>query len=215
MRRELGGLAAVLKGLDAMVFCGGIGEHAWQVRDRVLEGMEWIGIEMDRAANRASAQIISSARSRVRVFVIPTNDEVMIARQTLKVLDARWLSKRVMSERSQTHFRNVVRDEGFGLGRRSHLGGGYSRTGLKQCCASIAKCDDRHFGHDQIHCARRCQGESAGLDNLRDALRGVLHRHDGAFRARHQIHGSAHAGHHLFRDHPIGQPSCPIDLQAA
>ncbi len=87
IRRELGGLAAVLKGLDAMVFCGGIGEHAWRVRERVLEGMEWIGVELDRSANRASAQVISSERSRVRVFVIPTDEEAMIARQTLTVLD--------------------------------------------------------------------------------------------------------------------------------
>jgi len=87
IRRELGGLAAALEGLDAMVFCGGIGEHAWQVRERVLEGMEWIGVELDRTANRASAQIISSERSRVRVFVIPTDEEAMIARQTVAALD--------------------------------------------------------------------------------------------------------------------------------
>lgn len=80
-------LALIATGLDAVVFCGGIGEHAWQVRERVLEGMEWIGIELDRTANRASAQVISSDRSRVRVFVIPTNEEAMIARQTLAVLD--------------------------------------------------------------------------------------------------------------------------------
>ena len=47
IRRELGGLAAVLEGIDAIVFCGGIGEHAWRVRERVLEGMEWIGVELD------------------------------------------------------------------------------------------------------------------------------------------------------------------------
>ncbi len=88
IRRELGGLAAVLKGLDAMVFCGGIGEHAWRVREGVLEGMEWIGIELERAANQASAQVISSERSRVRVFVIPTDEEAMIAHQTLAVLDS-------------------------------------------------------------------------------------------------------------------------------
>ncbi len=87
IRRELGGLAAVLEGIDAVVFCGGIGEHAWQVRQRVLEGMEWIGIEMDRSANRNSAQVISTERSRVRVFVIPTDEEAMIARHTLDVLD--------------------------------------------------------------------------------------------------------------------------------
>jgi acetate kinase len=87
IRRELGGLAASLKGLDALVFCGGIGEHAWHVRERVLEGMEWIGIELNRTANRASEFIISSDRSRVRVFVIPTSEEEMIVRHTLKVID--------------------------------------------------------------------------------------------------------------------------------
>jgi len=54
----------------------------------VLDGMEWIGIEVDSTANRANEQIISSARSRVSVFVIPTNEEAMIARQTLAVLDS-------------------------------------------------------------------------------------------------------------------------------
>jgi acetate kinase len=91
IRRELGGLAAALEGLDAMVFCGGIGEHAWRVREQVLEGMEWLGIEIDRTANRAAKgdapAIVSSERSRVRVFVIPTNEEAMIARHTLDVLD--------------------------------------------------------------------------------------------------------------------------------
>jgi acetate kinase len=87
IRRELGGLAAVLKGLDAVVFCGGIGEHAWRVRESVLDDMEWIGIELDRGANRASAQVISSERSRVRVFVIPTDEEAMIARHTIETVD--------------------------------------------------------------------------------------------------------------------------------
>jgi len=87
IRRELGGLAAVLKGLDAFVFCGGIGENAWHIRERVLEGMEWIGVELDRTANRANAGIISTDRSRVRVFVIPTDEEAMIARHTISALD--------------------------------------------------------------------------------------------------------------------------------
>jgi acetate kinase len=86
IRRELGGLAAVLEGIDAIVFCGGIGEHAWRVRERVLEGMEWIGVELDRTANRASARIISSERSRVRVFVIATDEEAMIARHTMAAI---------------------------------------------------------------------------------------------------------------------------------
>ncbi|HQT47753.1 MAG TPA: acetate/propionate family kinase [Acidocella sp.] len=86
IRRELGGLAAALKGLDAVVFCGGIGENSALVRERVLEGMEWIGIDLDRAANRAGEQVISSECSRVRVFVIPTNEEAMIARHTRDII---------------------------------------------------------------------------------------------------------------------------------
>ena len=89
IRRELGGLAAVLEGIDAIVFAGGIGEHAWRVRERVLEGMEWIGVELDRFANRANAQVISSERSRTRVFVIRTDEEAMIARHTLAAIDVR------------------------------------------------------------------------------------------------------------------------------
>jgi acetate kinase len=87
IRRELGGLAAVLEGIDAIVFAGGIGEHAWRVRERVLEGMEWIGVELDRFANRANAQVISSERSRTRVFVIKTDEEAMIARHTLATVE--------------------------------------------------------------------------------------------------------------------------------
>lgn len=89
IRRELGGLAAALKGIDAIVFCGGIGEHAWRVRESVLESMEWIGVDLDRTANRANAQIISSEQSRVRVFVVPTDEEAMIARHTIKALGRR------------------------------------------------------------------------------------------------------------------------------
>ncbi len=88
IRRELGGLAAVLQGIDAIVFCGGIGENAWRVRDRVLEGMEWIGVELDHAANRANATVITSGQSRVQAFVIPTNEEAMIARHTVDTISA-------------------------------------------------------------------------------------------------------------------------------
>lgn len=87
VRRELGGLAAALEGLDAVVFCGGIGEHAWRVRERALEGMGWIGIDLDRGANLQGAEVISSPLSRVKVFVIPTNEEAMIASHTRAILD--------------------------------------------------------------------------------------------------------------------------------
>jgi acetate kinase len=86
VRREIGAMAAVLEGLDAIVFCGGIGENAPLVRERVLAAMEWIGVELDPSRNRDSLQVISSDRSRVRVFVIPTNEELMIARHVRAAL---------------------------------------------------------------------------------------------------------------------------------
>jgi acetate kinase len=83
VRREIGAMAAVLEGLDAIVFCGGIGENSRMIREYVLEAMEWIGVELDPTRNRANETVISSDRSRVRVFVIPTNEELMIARHTV------------------------------------------------------------------------------------------------------------------------------------
>ena len=85
-RQELGGLVALLDGLDALVFCGGIGEHAWRVPEAALAGLGWLGIELDAAANRAQAPVISTPRSAVEVRVIPTDEEAMIARHTLAVL---------------------------------------------------------------------------------------------------------------------------------
>jgi acetate kinase len=85
-RRELGAMAAVLEGLDAIVFCGGIGENAAPIREAILTGMDWIGVELDHDRNRAGETIISSERSRVRVFIIPTNEEAVIARHTARLV---------------------------------------------------------------------------------------------------------------------------------
>jgi acetate kinase len=82
IRRELGALAAALEGLDGVVFTGGIGENAAPIRALVCQGMGWIGIELDRHANATGAQVISDALSRVHVMVIPTNEELVIARAT-------------------------------------------------------------------------------------------------------------------------------------
>jgi acetate kinase len=81
--RELGSLAAALGGLDALVFTAGIGEHAAPVRARVCEGAAWLGIRLDAAANLAGGPRISTADSPVSVWVVPTNEELMIARHTL------------------------------------------------------------------------------------------------------------------------------------
>ena len=79
IRRELGGLAATIGGLDGLVFTGGIGENAWKIREAVLKDTEWIGIEIDASANRANSHRITTATSRVPVFVVKTDEERMIA----------------------------------------------------------------------------------------------------------------------------------------
>ncbi|MBB4303467.1 acetate kinase [Rhodobium orientis] len=86
IRREIGAMIAILSGLDALVFCGGIGEHAVRIRERICQGFDWIGIELDETRNRHGSTVISSDRSRVRVFVIPTNEEAMIASHTARLM---------------------------------------------------------------------------------------------------------------------------------
>jgi acetate kinase len=85
--RELGSHAAALGGLDALVFTAGIGEHAAPIRERVCHAAAWLGVELDTAANAAGGPRISTADSRVPVWVIPTNEELMIARQTRRLLN--------------------------------------------------------------------------------------------------------------------------------
>jgi len=82
-KHELGGLAAALDGVDAIVFTAGIGEHAWRVRESILAGVEWMGVHLDREANRAGAQTISRKDSPTIVYVIPTDEERMIAEHTV------------------------------------------------------------------------------------------------------------------------------------
>ena len=84
--RELGSLAAAAGGLDALVFTGGIGEHAAAVREKVAALSAWIGIDIDAAANAQHASRIDTAASRVAVAVVPTNEERMIARYTAQTL---------------------------------------------------------------------------------------------------------------------------------
>ena len=84
--REIGSLAAALGGLDALVFTGGIGEHAAPVRQRVCDRLGWLGIELDPAANAADATVISLPSSRTAALVLPTNEEWMLARHTRALL---------------------------------------------------------------------------------------------------------------------------------
>jgi acetate kinase len=81
-RKFLGALCTVLGGLDTLVFTGGVGENAAQVRERICEGMEFVGIRLDPVHNRANASIISRDESPTTVRVMKTNEELMIARHT-------------------------------------------------------------------------------------------------------------------------------------
>jgi len=86
---ELGALAAVAGGLDALVFTAGIGENAASVREAVCQRCAWLGIELDQRANARNADLISSPTSPVSVWVIPTDEESMIATHTLALVGAR------------------------------------------------------------------------------------------------------------------------------
>jgi acetate kinase len=80
--KEIGALTAVLGGIDALVFTAGIGENSPEIRQRICKASAWLGIEVDEAANSKCQPKISTARSGPSVWVIPTNEELMIARHT-------------------------------------------------------------------------------------------------------------------------------------
>jgi acetate kinase len=86
--RELGSLAAALGGLDAIVFTAGIGENSALIRERVCRDARWLGVELDPTANAGGGLRISSAPSRVSVWAIPTNEELMIARHARSLIAA-------------------------------------------------------------------------------------------------------------------------------
>jgi len=85
-KKHLGSLAAVLGGLETLIFAGGIGENSSVVRARICSDLEFLGIKLDHAHNDAGAPIISSVESRVTVRVMKTNEELMIARHTQDLL---------------------------------------------------------------------------------------------------------------------------------
>jgi acetate kinase len=87
--REIAAMANSLSGLECLVFTGGIGEHASQIRQAVCERLRWLGAEIDSAANDRADMRIHSAASRVDLLVIPTNEEATIARNCLALLNSR------------------------------------------------------------------------------------------------------------------------------
>ncbi len=90
IKKQIGAYAAAMGGLDTIVFTAGIGEHAPEVRIRALTGLEFIGIELDEEKNNShdigEGLLISKESSKVKVYVIPTNEELMIAKETLALV---------------------------------------------------------------------------------------------------------------------------------
>jgi len=85
-KKYVGAYAAVLGGLDVLVFTGGIGENAAEVRARICQGLSFLGVQIDRDRNASNAPIISSDESPVKVLMIKTNEDLMIASHTLSVI---------------------------------------------------------------------------------------------------------------------------------
>ncbi len=83
--RELGSLAAALGGLDALVFTAGIGEHQAEIRRRVCTASAWLGLTIDDTANQSNSSCISKAGGRASAWVVPTNEDLMIARHSWKI----------------------------------------------------------------------------------------------------------------------------------
>jgi acetate kinase len=83
--RELGSMAAALGGIDALVFCAGIGEQAAVVREAILKQAAWLGFDLDPEANSRNGPRITSAQSAVSAWVIPTDEEQVIARHAWRL----------------------------------------------------------------------------------------------------------------------------------
>lgn len=84
--KEVAALATSMGGLDALVFTAGIGENSPEIRAMIAERLEWLGVRIDADANARKAYLISATDTRVPVFVVPTNEEMMIAKHTINVL---------------------------------------------------------------------------------------------------------------------------------
>ena len=90
IQKYIGSYAAVMNGLDAVLFTGGIGENSWEVREGVCTGMDYFGIKIDKELNRSTRGKlvkISTPDSKTEVWVVPTNEELLIARDTLAIVN--------------------------------------------------------------------------------------------------------------------------------
>ena len=88
-KKWIGAFTAALGGLDTLVFSGGIGEHAAAIRSRICDGLQFLGVDLDPARNQRHELLISAEKSRVAVYVIPTNEELMVAQATHRIVSGR------------------------------------------------------------------------------------------------------------------------------
>ncbi len=102
-KKWIGCFAAALGGLDTLVFAGGIGENAPLVRARICDGLGFLGVEIEQKRNAASEGVISTDTSRVRVRVIPTDEDLMIARSVSRILETDTVNKGLNHENQYTH----------------------------------------------------------------------------------------------------------------
>jgi len=89
VKKYIGAYTAVLKGLDLLIFTGGIGAHSPDIRGRVCEGLEWLGVALDSGKNYSQDEgirDISAAGSTAKILVVPTDEELKIAQETLKMI---------------------------------------------------------------------------------------------------------------------------------
>ena len=91
MKKYVGAYAAAMGGVDAVIFTAGVGENDKAIRAMVCQGLEYMGVELDEAANdvRGRETVISAAASKVKVLLIPTNEELMIAMDTAAIVSGR------------------------------------------------------------------------------------------------------------------------------
>ncbi len=86
IKRYIGEYLVLLEGWDAVTFTGGIGENNADLREEVLSALRFLGLELDKAANAAHAQLITTSKSKIRALVLKTDEEIVVARETVRVM---------------------------------------------------------------------------------------------------------------------------------
>jgi len=88
LKKEIGALAAEMGGVDVLVFTAGVGENAVKIRENAVKGLEFLGIELDKEKNNVFGELkeVSKDGSKVKIYVVPTNEELVIARDTKKLI---------------------------------------------------------------------------------------------------------------------------------